>query len=66
MSNVHPLYVGGSQPRVEGRLKVTGQARYVAEHAADLYPNLRHAVIVAATGFRRVADWLEVERMFLG
>ncbi len=49
MSNVHPLYVGGSQPRVEGRLKVTGQARYVAEHAADLYPNLRHAVIVGAT-----------------
>ncbi len=41
--------LGRSQPRVEGPLKVTGQARYAAEHAADLYPDLRHAVVLGAT-----------------
>ena len=44
-----PAYVGSSQPRVEGPLKVTGQARYVAEHGSDLYPDLQHAVVVGAT-----------------
>ncbi|GLK69693.1 xanthine dehydrogenase family protein molybdopterin-binding subunit [Hansschlegelia plantiphila] len=34
MSNVHP-YVGRSQPRVDGALKVTGQAKYAAEFTAD-------------------------------
>lgn len=42
-------YVGRSQPRVEGQLKVTGRARYVAEHARDLYADLAHAVVVGAT-----------------
>ncbi|MBY0612983.1 MAG: xanthine dehydrogenase family protein molybdopterin-binding subunit [Beijerinckiaceae bacterium] len=42
-------YVGRSQARIEGPLKVTGQARYVAEHVSDLYPDLHQAVVVGAT-----------------
>jgi len=42
-------YLGRSQPRVEGPLKVTGKARYTADHAGDLYPDLHHAVVVGAT-----------------
>jgi xanthine dehydrogenase YagR molybdenum-binding subunit len=34
MSNLHP-YVGRAHPRVDGPLKVTGQARYAAEFRAD-------------------------------
>ena len=41
--------LGTSVVRVEGPLKVTGTARYVAEHGADLYPGLLHAVVVGAT-----------------
>ena len=41
-------FIGRSQPRVEGRLKVTGQARYVAEHGTELYPDLRHAAVLGA------------------
>ena len=51
MTEVVPLrsYVGSSEKRVEGPLKVTGRARYVAEHARDLYPDLHHGVVVGAT-----------------
>ena len=41
-------YLGRDVPRVEGPLKVTGQARYVAEHDASVYPDLHHAVILGA------------------
>ena len=51
-------YVGRSETRVEGPLKVTGKARYVAEHAGDLYPDLHHAVVVGATiAAGRVAEF---------
>ncbi|QEL20663.1 xanthine dehydrogenase family protein molybdopterin-binding subunit [Limnoglobus roseus] len=38
--------VGKPMDRVDGRLKVTGAARYAAEHD---YPNLAHAVLVTST-----------------
>lgn len=38
--------VGKPLDRVDGRLKVTGAARYAAEHD---YPNLAHAVLVTST-----------------
>lgn len=41
-------HVGQNVGRVEGPLKVSGRARYVAEHE-ELYPDLTHAVIVGAT-----------------
>lgn len=44
-----PGYLGRSHPRIEGSLKVTGRARYVAEHASDLYPDLVHAVVAGTT-----------------
>ena len=42
--------VGQPMPRVDGRLKVTGNAKYAAEF--DL-PNVAHAVIVTST----IASW---------
>jgi len=42
-------YLGRGVPRVEGPLKVTGRARYVAEHDEGVYPDLHHAVILGAT-----------------
>ncbi|MGY2046675.1 xanthine dehydrogenase family protein molybdopterin-binding subunit [Methylobacterium sp. JK268] len=54
--SAEPL-LGRSVTRVEGALKVTGRARYVAEHGADLYPDLHHAVVVGATvAAGRIAD----------
>ncbi|MBP7567544.1 MAG: xanthine dehydrogenase family protein molybdopterin-binding subunit [Burkholderiaceae bacterium] len=37
--------VGDALPRIDGRLKVTGQARYAAEHPA---PDLCHGVVVSS------------------
>ena len=39
-------YVGQATPRVEGRAKVTGGARYAAERTL---PNMHHGVVVPAT-----------------
>ncbi len=39
-------YIGRPQSRVDGRAKVTGAAKYAAEHGA---PNLLHGVVVAST-----------------
>jgi xanthine dehydrogenase YagR molybdenum-binding subunit len=46
MSNVEALHVGRPVSRVDGRLKVTGQAKYAAEYAAD---GLLYGYIVSST-----------------
>ena len=53
-ASFQPRAVGQSMPRVDGRLKVTGAARYTAEHALE---GLLHAVVVgSAIPFGRVAS----------
>lgn len=56
-------YIGAAKPRVDGRAKVTGRARYAADFDQ---PEQLHAVVVSATiGRGRVTriDTGEVERM---
>ena len=43
---IHTAYIGEPVSRVEGPLKVTGQARYAAEHTA---PDLLYGVVVSST-----------------
>jgi xanthine dehydrogenase YagR molybdenum-binding subunit len=58
-------HIGRPTRRVDGRLKVTGQARYAAERAA---PGLLHGYIVSATiaAGRAVAIHTEAARAFPG
>ncbi|MBE1878332.1 xanthine dehydrogenase family protein molybdopterin-binding subunit [Myceligenerans pegani] len=50
MSSQYPSAVGAPRPRADGRLKVTGQARYAADHGPDDgVHDLTHAVLVDAT-----------------
>jgi len=46
------MTIGQPLPRPDGRAKVTGRARYAADHDA---PNLLHAVLVTAS--TRPAGW---------
>ena len=41
-------YIGRATPRVEGVDKVTGRARYIADHDGTLYPGLHHGVVLGA------------------
>ncbi|GAB3579991.1 xanthine dehydrogenase family protein molybdopterin-binding subunit [Hymenobacter daeguensis] len=48
--------IGEPRSRVDGRLKVTGQARYAAEHAV---PNCVHGVLVTSDIARGRIKWLD-------